>query len=442
MAAMGAGIAGSYLGYMLQSPFLGKEGRANKLKATHTRIGERMRNEMQELRGPAMKLGQTLSLQSGILPEQMLAQLSTLQMQAPGMHPSLMRAQFSGSMGAEPEELFREFDEKPFAAASLGQVHRAVTRAGEEVVVKIQYPAIREAIEKDFAMLRRVSRPAQVAGYIPTALLDELETGIIAETDYRREAQNIEFLRSRLEALPFVSIPRVFPKLSSDQVLTMSRIGGLHLREFLARKPSQKVRDKLGENLFDLFYFQILSVGAFHADPHAGNYLFGSDGSVGLVDFGCVKYFEPFFVADLRELYLYPGPRDSEHFRSLLDKRYKHVGVNLSKSARRVFVEVAENFFKRVYPPEPEKDDQTFDFGRGPVVLEYTREMQKLFRSKALMPQYVFLGRAEIGLYDMLHRLGARVHTSRIVRRNLKGDSHLNSHNSFKSRHPSSSRER
>jgi predicted unusual protein kinase regulating ubiquinone biosynthesis (AarF/ABC1/UbiB family) len=263
-------------------------------------------------------------------------------------------------------------------------VHRAVTRAGEQVVVKIQYPAIREAIESDFAALRRA-------------------------------------VRKRLKPLRFVTTPRVFPRLSSEQVLTMSRVDGMHLRDFLARRPSQKLRDLVGERLFELFYFQILSVGAFHADPHAGNYLFDAGGNIGLVDFGCVKYMEPAFVDDLRDLYLYPGPRDSDHFRSLLDKRYKRVGVNLSKAARRAFVEVAENFFRRVYPPEPEKDHQTFDFGDGPVVLDYHREMHKLFRSKALLPQYLFLGRAELGLYDMLHRLGARVHTSRIVRKNLAG---------------------
>ena len=420
MAAMGAGIAGSYLGYVFQSPFLGKEGRARKLKATHTRVGQRMRDEMQELRGPAMKLGQTLSHQSGIVPDEMMAQLATLQMQAPGMHPSLMRAQFEGSMGAPPDDLFRDFDDMPFAAASLGQVHRAVTREGEDVVVKIQYPAIRDAIASDFAALRRLSRPAQVTGHVPPAVLDELESGILAETDYRREAENIEFLRKRLKPLSFVSTPRVLPKLSSEQVLTMSRVGGSHLQEFLSRRPSQKVRDAIGENLFDLFYFQILSVGAFHADPHAGNYLFDKEGNVGLVDFGCVKYLEAPFVADLRELYLYPGPRNSDHFKSLLDRRYRRVGKNLNRMARRAFVEVAENFFGRVYPPEPGKESETFDFGRSPIVVEYTRETQKLFRGKALLPQYVFLGRAEIGLYDMLHRLGARVHTSRIVRRNLR----------------------
>ena len=93
--------------------------------------------------------------------------------------------------------------------------------------------------------------------------------------------------------------------------------------------------------------------------------------------------------------------------------------MKFTAAARRAFSEVAENFFRRVYPPEPEKDSQTFDFGKGRIVLEYTRETQKLFRGKAVMPQYVFLGRAEIGLYEMLHRLGARVHTSRIVRKNL-----------------------
>src|SRR5947209_8917695 len=274
MAAMGAGIAGSYFGYLLQRAFLGEEKGKIKLRSTHIRAARRMADEMQALRGPAMKLGQMLSLQTGVLPDEILAELATLQMEAPGMHPSLVRAQVKGSLGREPEEIFKQFTLEPFAAASLGQVHHAVTREGERVAVKIQYPGIRQAIENDFSLFRTVSKPAQASGHLRKSAIDEIEKQIVAETDYEREADNIDFLADRLAPLSFVKVPRVFRKYSSDKVSTMSLMTGRHLEDFLAQRPSQKLRNQLGAHLFELFYFQVLQIEAVHADPHWGNYLF------------------------------------------------------------------------------------------------------------------------------------------------------------------------
>jgi predicted unusual protein kinase regulating ubiquinone biosynthesis (AarF/ABC1/UbiB family) len=419
MAGMTTEVAGSYLGYLAQGLFLDKNARTAKLAATHGRAARRMSAEMLSLRGPAMKLGQTLSLQQGILPEDILAELSKLQRQAPGMHPSLMRAQFKAELGADPEELFRSFDPEPFAAASLGQVHRAVTRGGDVVAVKIQYPDIRQAIQNDFKWFRALSGPARLSRHLPGHAIDELETQFLAETDYVREAANIDLLRHGLKPLAKVVLPSVHRKFSTGRVLTMSIVPGVHLDEFLQRKPSRSLRDEVGSRLFELYYFQVLRLGTFHADPHWGNYLFGRNGEVGLVDFGCVKYLQPEFVTDLKNIYLYPGKRDSDEFRRLLQKRYALFGTRLPAATQRALVSFAENFYRKVYPPEPEKADSAFDFGDGSFLQEYMRESAKLMKSRGVLSEHLFLARAEIGLYQTLLRLRARVRTSQLVRKYL-----------------------
>src|SRR2546426_2858212 len=380
MASMGAGIAGSYFGYLLQRVFLGEaEGRI-KLKSTHVRAARKMAEGMQGWRGPAMKLGQMWSLQTGVLPDEILTELATLQMEAPGMHPSLVRIQIKGSWGREPEEIFKQFTAEPFAAASLGQVHHAVTREGHRVAVKIQYPGIRRAIENDFSLFRTFSKPAQASGHIPKSAIDEIEEQIIAETDYLREADNIEFLADRLAPLSFVKVPRVFRKYSSDKVLTMSLMTGRHLEDFLAQRPSQKLRNQLGAHLFELFYLQLLKIEAFHADPHWGNYLFDDDAGISLVDFGCVKYLSSETVAYLRSVFLYPGASDSADFRRLLEAYYERVGEKLLPAARRALLGFVDNFYRKVYPPKPEKN-QLFDFGDATILRDFLRESKNLVRT-------------------------------------------------------------
>ena len=418
MASMGAGAAGSYLSYILQRAFIGKAKGERKLKSTHTRVARKIADEMQSLRGPAMKLGQTLSLQTGILPDETLAELASLQMEAPGMHPSLVRVQVKRSLGREPEEIFQKFAPEPFAAASLGQVHEATTREHKRVAVKIQYPGIRQTVENDFKWFRTVSKPAQASGHLPKELIDEMERQMLAETDYRLEADNIDFFREKLSPLSFVEVPQVFREYSSDKVLTMSFVRGRHLKQFLKQKPSQKLRDRLGTNLVELFYFQLLKLGAFHADPHWGNYLFNDNASIGLVDFGCAKKLAPTELKYLQRVFLYPGDRHSPEFRRVLETNYRAQGKKLSTPAYRALVSFSEKFYRNVYPPERDRHE-LFDFADKTFLTDYIRQATSLFRTKHVMTEYLFMARAEMGLYHTLHALKARVPTSDIVRKYL-----------------------
>jgi predicted unusual protein kinase regulating ubiquinone biosynthesis (AarF/ABC1/UbiB family) len=418
MARLGAGVTGNYLGYLAQSVLLNEEARHRKLKGTHQKAARKITSELMSMGGTAMKLGQTLSLQTHALPDEALAELLALQMKAPGMHPTLVRVQIKSSLGAEPESLFARFEEEPFAAASLGQVHRATLRSGEKVAVKVQYPGIRETIQTDFAWFRTVSKPAQLTEYLPAELIDELQEQITAELDYIREADNLLLLGNELSGLSWLEIPRLYPEYCSDRVLTMSFVEGMHLEEFLRTRPSRALRDEVGEHLLELLYAQVLKAGAFHADPHWGNYFFRSDGSVGLVDFGCVKYLAPAFVANLHGVFLYEGPRDGPEFRRLLRARYAPQS-RVSARALDALVAFSRNFYGRVYPPGEEADQQAYDFSDPDLIKHYMRETSRITRAKGALREYVLFARAETGLYQTLHRLRARVRTSHIVRKYL-----------------------
>jgi len=310
LGKLGVSLVGSYLGYQAQNLLLGEQALPQRRARFQRQASRRVREELGALKGPAMKLGQLLSMQTEMLPEEALQELASLQMQAPGMHASLARAQFKSSLGKYPEEMFREFDPEPFAAASLGQVHRAVTRDGEKAAVKIQYPAIRSAIEGDLKLLRSATLPTQFTGHVPVALLDEIQRGLLEETDYLREADNLEFFGKGLSGLEYVAIPLVYRKLTTDRVLTMSYIEGETLSDLLKRKPSQAFRDLLGIQLCEMYETQLQRLKVLHADHHPGNYLFQPNGTIGLIDFGCVKRIS-FDVLELRRCYRHRTWRES-----------------------------------------------------------------------------------------------------------------------------------
>jgi len=408
LGRLGLSIVGSYVGYQAQNLWLGEDGRAARAARMRQRASRHVREELGELKGAAMKLGQLLSLQGQTLPEDVVRELAQLQRRAPAMHPSLARAQFKGSLGAYPEEVYREFEAEPFAAASLGQVHRAITHDGAKVAVKIQYPAIRAAIENDFNLLRSAMLPGRMTGYFPTALVDELRRGILEETDYKHEAANLELFRRGLAHLPCLTIPGVRPEFSSDRVLTMTYVEGESFDEFLRRKPSAALRDLVGRRLLEMYYAQMQRLKAVHADHHPGNYLFQPDGRIGLVDFGCVKRID---VVPIVEAYrLRSWRQGAEEERRVLQHIF---GSRLPIARARKFIPVMDK-----------QADILFPRGVSPVV-DYSKpegwaalrsSTEIALRNKLIAPDFAFLTRADLGLYHLLHRLGARVNISEIWR--------------------------
>ncbi len=418
LGKLGFSLAGSYLGYQAQNLLLGEKALPQRRARFQRQASRRVRDELGALKGPAMKLGQILSLQNGVLPEESLQELAALQMQAPGMHASLARAQFKAALGKYPEEALQTFEPNSFAAASLGQVHRAVTWDGEKVAVKIQYPAIRSAIESDFNLLRSATLPTQLTGHVPVALLDEIHRGLLEETDYVHEADNLELFRKGLNGLAYVTVPRVYRELTTDRVLTMSFVEGETLNDWLKRKPSQALRDLVGTRLVEVFETQLQHLKALHADPHPGNYLFLPDGGIGLIDFGCVKHIS-FDILELRRCYRERTWRKSEaSARHFLELAY---GRGVPYARARKILPLIERWCDIRYPQDSTADlviDFRGDPKLGGELKEIRQQIRKrLLRDKLIDPESPFLIRSDMGLHHLLCMLGARINVSEVWRR-------------------------
>jgi predicted unusual protein kinase regulating ubiquinone biosynthesis (AarF/ABC1/UbiB family) len=251
--------------------------------------------ELGEMKGVLMKAGQMISFIFESLPEDAQAALATLQADAAPMAPSLAAGVVADALGGPPERVFLDWNDMPAAAASIGQVHRAVTTDGREVAVKVQYPGVHEAIESDLdaaeAMYGMFSA-LMLKGLDAKGLVDELRERMREELDYRLEAENaIEF--SRLFAgHPWVRIPQVVPELSTDKVLTTEWVDGMSFDEFRTTA-SHDTKQRAGEVVWRFAQHAVARHRAFNGDPHPGNYKFHHDGSVTFLDYGLVKRWSP-----------------------------------------------------------------------------------------------------------------------------------------------------
>ena len=266
---------------------------------------ERLVATLGELKGAAMKLGQALSMDADALPPELRAVLARLQNQAPPVAFSEIAKVVQAELGAAPDEAFAWFDTSPLAAASLGQVHRARLHEGTDVVVKVQYPGIAEAIESDFSnlgllagALSKVGKAMDVREYY-----DEFRREVSLETDYQREAVLCTHYGKLLSAFPQIITPRVIEGRSTRRVLTLTFVPGQSLEQFARSTADNAARLRVSRQLVHSIYGPFLIGGEIHADPHPGNFLVTDDERLAVLDFGSVKAFSPGFVGACRRFF-------------------------------------------------------------------------------------------------------------------------------------------
>ena len=300
-------VGGSYLWQAIKRPFQSVSRTEQALLETHIRNAERVVASSKELRGAFMKLAQMLSMRGDLFPVEALQVLSVVQSSVPPMPYAQVRRVLTDELGAPPEKKFRRFDPDAFAAASLGQVHRAELRNGEPVAVKVQYPGVAKTVHQDVknvkALLRvftTIARDVMRQDVDPAEVAAELEARLQEELDYLHEAANLERFRRLLADDPEVVIPRVHRRLTTRRVLTMEHLSGYPIQDILAPGVDQELKDWVAVKLFTLLWRQVLELGTLHTDPHPGNYLVSHHPRLGMLDFGSVRVFE----AEIRRAYL------------------------------------------------------------------------------------------------------------------------------------------
>jgi predicted unusual protein kinase regulating ubiquinone biosynthesis (AarF/ABC1/UbiB family) len=265
-----------------------------KLAEDTKKAAEAMLKTLGDMKGLPLKLGQMMSYIDGIAPpgyeEKFQQTLKKLQDKAPPLSPEAAIKVIGDELGGAPEEVFAEWEFEPFAAASIGQVHRATTKGGERVAVKVQYPGIDKAIKND---LKSVGLFGSMMGPLSDrmnakATIEELTEVFLSELDYTREAEMADVFRRMHAHDPDIVVPHIVQSLSTRRVLTAELIGGIGYSEFI-ESATQEQRDRVGLTIWRFMFRSLLKHGYLYADPHPGNYRFLEDGRVAFLDFGCVK---------------------------------------------------------------------------------------------------------------------------------------------------------
>lgn len=405
-ARVGANVGG-VAARIAGSRLMGREGEGNAA-ALASALGS--------LKGPLMKVAQLMATIPDALPPEYAAELQKLQSDAPPMGWSFVRRRMMAELGRDWESRFAAFEHAPAAAASLGQVHKAVTLDGEHVACKLQYPDMQAAVEADLSQLDVLfSLHRRMNGVIDTReIAGEIGARVREELDYRREARHAALYAFMLKDEPRVRVPRVRADLSTGRLLTLEWLEGAKILGFTGHPLAE--RNALAEAMFAAWWLPFSRFGVIHGDPHLGNYtVFSTDGrpaGINLLDYGCIRIFPPAFVAGVVDLYR--GLMAGNAARVV--HAYETWGF---KGLSRELIDVLNIWARFIYGPL--MDDRVRSIADGVEPGQYGRKEAFTVHTalKRLGPvtvprEFVFMDRAAIGLGAVFLHLKAELNFHRL----------------------------
>jgi len=407
----GAKIGGNYVKYYAKKIF------NNDLDKTelHSDNAEDIYNTLSDLKGSALKVAQMLSMDKGILPQEYTQKFALSQYSANPLSGPLVIKTFQKYLGNKPNEIFDTFNLNASNAASIGQVHTA-TKDGVKLAVKVQYPGIAQSIDSDMRIVKPIAKMMfQITEKELEKYFNEVREKLIEETNYTIELNRGQEISLACAGLENVFFPKYYPELSSEKILTMQWLDGSHLADFLQTNPTQEIKNKIGQALWDFYNFQIHQLKKVHADPHPGNFLMTAEGKVGVIDFGCVKEIPENFYNYYFALIL-PEIRENKEKLESVMQYLEMVFPNDTEKVRTVFKDA---FFMMTNLLASPFNTPTFDFGDKNYIAKIYAMGEALAQNPDIRNSkeargsrhMLYINRTYFGLYTLLHELGANITT-------------------------------
>ena len=403
IAALASKVSSSYLGQKIKKAFISDESAYRSLEAAHLRNARRVAKAFGELKGAVMKVGQMLSLYDDILPREYTGLLASLQKKAPPVKFETIAKQLELELERPLAEVFERLDERPFASASIGQVHKGVLHDGRQVAVKVQYPGVDKTVTSDVKNLRLVLRSMGLLSKERgiEELVAEVQARLVEELDYRLELANLKEFGQLLAGDERVVVPLGIEEYTTQRVLCMEFVHGNDFAD-VCEKADQSRRDQIGQAMMDLFCHQFFGLRLLHADPNPANFSFLDDGRIVFYDFGCVRHYFSEFVSNYARLV----DQTLDGHLEALPENLERIGVVPIGDAS-----FSADFFSMFAEPllEPFAGGP-YDFGQAQIHDEIMRLGMKHWKDSLKFrapPEVVFLDRVIVGMYNNLRALRA-----------------------------------
>ena len=367
---------------------------------------------LKKLKGSALKVAQMLSMEKNILPRAYVEKFSLSQFSVPPLSPPLVVKTFRNYFKKTPTEVFDTFTTESVNAASIGQVHKA-TKNNKLLAVKIQYPGIAESISSDLAMVKPIAiKMFNIKGEGSDEYFKEVENKLKEETNYKLELQQSGEIADKCRMIPNLKFPNYYPEYSSQRILTMDWMDGLHLSEYIQKKNTQKDLNQIGQALWDFYMYQMHVLKKVHADPHPGNFLISKDNKLIVIDFGCMKevpedFYIPYFQLAEKQNINNPVFFESKLYE--LEILKKEDTEQEKQFFKELFYEMLSLFTQPFHQKEFDFSDDVFFSRIADLGYKYAKstELKKMNGNRG-SKHFLYINRTFFGLYNLMHDLKAQ----------------------------------